>query len=96
MGIKYTNSDYILIGWHKNDLPVFGRIQYIFVINNAAFFVVTVYHVFGIDSHYHSFVIYNTEEVVMKSFKDLPEHQSFRAHLKGGSLFITFKSHLSC
>lgn len=94
MGVKYTNSDYVLIGWLDNDLAVFGHIQNIFVINNVAFFVVIVYHAFGIDRHYHSFVIYKTGEVSTISFADLVENHIFRAHLKCGSLFITFKSYL--
>lgn len=74
MGVQYAKSDYVLIGWLDHDLPVFGRIQNIIVINNVAFFVVIVYHAFGIDCHYPSFVIHKTGEVSTISFADLVEN----------------------
>ena len=70
-GVKYAKSDYVLIGWQETDLPTFGRIQTILVINNVPLFVVTVYHASGIICHYHSFVIEQTSITITISLAKL-------------------------
>ena len=42
MGIQYTQAHYVLVGW-QDDLPMFGRIQYIVAINGNVLFGVFVY-----------------------------------------------------
>ena len=49
--------DYVLIGWQEDDLPLFGLIEDILVINGCALFKVIKYATLKIDRHYHSFHI---------------------------------------
>lgn len=95
MGVKYMHSDYVLIGWQSDDLPEFGHIQDIAVVNELAFFVVCVYHAYSVDHHYHSFAIGKTGEVRACLLRELVDNQSFRAHmLPNRSLYITFRSYI--
>lgn len=94
LGVKYMHSDYILLRWQENDLPVFGRIVDIVVISSSALFEVTPYIAYGIDRHFHSFVIQRGGETEYHWLLDLCHFETFRAHSKDGSLFITFHSHI--
>lgn len=85
-------SDFVLIGWQDNDLPIFGRIQQIIIIKNIALFVVSIYSAYGIDRHYHSFVIKESGEVATKCLPNLAALQTFQGHIKGAVLYITFRS----
>ena len=96
MGTKYLQHDYVLLGWQEDDLPTFGRIQYIAVVNNNALFGVVKYYAFGIDRHYHSFIIKKTDEVAIYRLSELTDYQTFQAHLlRNGCLYITFHSHIA-
>lgn len=95
MGFKYMQSDYVLIGWQSDDLPIFGHIQYIAVVNGLVLFGMCVYHAYGIDRHYHSFAVSNTGEVSVCLLSELVDKQTFRAHLLcNGFLYVTFRSHI--
>ena len=95
MGFRYTHSDYLLIDWQNDDLPIFGHIQYIAVVNEHVLFGVCTYHAYGIDRHYHSFAISNTGEVSVCLLSDLKDRQTFRGHLlNNGFLYVTFHSHI--
>ena len=95
MGTKYMIYDYVLIGWQDDDLPMFGLIQDIAVLNNNALFVVKLYNTLGINRHYHSFVISRTTEVAIVWLSELQETAVFRAHhLSDGQLLITFRYHI--
>ena len=83
-------SDFVLISWQETDLPIFGQIQDIFVINGLALLVVTLYH--ACDYHFHSYLIEGTGETATKLLSSLAAFQTFRSHLKSGSLLITFRS----
>ena len=86
---------YILVGWQDDDLPIFGRIQYIVVISGKTLFGVFVYRAYGIDHHYHSFLIDKTGEVAMYWLTQLADYQPLQAHLlRSGCLCITFRSHI--
>ena len=91
MGIKYAVSDYVLVGWQEDDLPIFGRIQYIAVLNHSTLLVVTLYNTFGITRHYHSFVVSRTAEVDAFWLGQLQDYAVFQGHqLCNGQLVITF------
>ena len=95
MGIKYLQSDYVLLGWQEDDLPIFGRIQYIAVFNNNPMFGVVKYYASGIDRHYHSFIIRKTSEVAIYWLSELADYQPLQAHLlRNGCVHITFCSHI--
>ena len=85
----------MLVGWQDDDLPMFGRIQYIVVINGNALFGVFVYRAYGIDHHYHSFLIEKTDVVAAYWLAELTDYQPLQAHLlKSGCVCITFRSHI--
>ena len=95
MGIKYTFSEFVVIGWQCDDLPVFGQIQHIAVVNDFVLFGVTLYSTLGIDRHYHSYIIIRTNEVAIYSLSDLVDYQPLRAqYLRNGHLYITLRSHI--
>ena len=50
----------VLVGW-RDDLPIFGRIQYIAVINEVALCGLCIYFTYGIDRHFHSFTLHKTK-----------------------------------
>ena len=80
MGVKYTFTEYILIGWQDDDLPAFGQIQCIVVMDSILSFQVTNYHTFGIDQHFHSYVISRSNGVELCSLSELVDYHPFQAH----------------
>ena len=95
MGVKYSFSDYVIVGWQPDDLPRFGLIKDIFVAQDICYILVQEYKTIGIDRHYHSFCIEVTDEEVVFSINGMFEHHTFRAHrTDNGYLCITFSSHI--
>ena len=95
MGVKYSYSDYVIIGWQQDDLPCFGLIKDIFVAKQICILLVQEYKTIGVDRHYHSFCIETTNKEVAFSIHGMFEHHTFRAHhLSNGHLCITFRSHI--
>lgn len=85
----------MLVGWQDDDLPSFGRIQCIAVVNGSALFGVSIYQAYGIDRHYHSFLIEKTEAMAVYWLAELTDYQPLQAHLlRHGSVYIMFRSHI--
>lgn len=81
--------------WQDDDLPIFGKIQDILVINKKVLFSVLHHTTSGIDQHYHSFVVVRTEEVSLFWLHEIVDEQPLRAHvLFNGNLYITLRSHI--
>lgn len=81
MGVKYMHSDYILLHWQTDDLPVFGHTQSIAIVKGLVLFELCVYHVYVIHRHYHSFAISKTGEVATYLLRELADSRSFLAHM---------------
>ena len=97
MGIKYMVRDYILVGWQEDDLPIFGRILYIAVVEHCALFVTKLYVTLCFNHHFHSFVIRQTAEVGAFWSEQLQACAVFQSHqLLDGQLLITFRYHIEC
>ena len=96
MGTKYIISEFVVIGWQCDDLPVFRQIQFIAVVNDFVLFGVALYCTLGIDRHYHSYIIRKNEPAIyMYSLTELVDYQPLRAHfLTNGHLYITLRSHI--
>ena len=95
MVIKYTCLDYVVKGWQSDDLPIFGQIKDIIVVNDSALlFCVQDYETAGIDRHYHSFSISVTGEEDVVCLPELVDHHTFYGHLHNGSIYITLRSHI--
>lgn len=94
MGVKYTFTEYVLIGSQDDDLPAFGQIQCIVVIEGTVLFAVTKYHTLRIDQHFHSCVINRSDEVELCSLSQLVYYHPFRAHNLNVHQYITFRSHI--
>jgi len=77
MGVKYTFTEYVLIGWQDDDLPAFGQIQCIVVMEGIVLFTVTKYHTLGIDWHFHSCVIDRSDEVQLCPLSELVYYHPF-------------------
>ena len=56
-GIKYQPGDYVITGWQHDDLPSFGCILAVYIMNGVIFLEVTSLISCGIDRHFHSFVL---------------------------------------
>ena len=80
MGVKYTFTEYVLIGWQDDD--------------SIVLFQVTKYHTLGIDRHFHSHVISRSNGVELCSLSELVDYHPFRAHNLNGHQYITFHSHI--
>ena len=92
-GTKYRCHDYVIIGWQDDDLPKFGRIRDLIVVQDTIFFELTCVVTLGIDRHFHSFNTNKGEMVLQVS--ELVDHQVFNTHfLTIGLLYITFHSHI--
>lgn len=95
-GSKYSYLDYVIIGWQEDDLPLFGRVEDIFVVNNnTPLFHVLKYVTLGIDRHYHSFCIKKTDAHCVCWLSELIDYHPMQAHnLSNSNLYITFRSHI--
>ncbi len=73
---------------NSNDLPLFGQIDDILVINdNALLFRVLVCETAGIDRHYHSFSISVTDREDVICFPELVDYHTFYGYkLNNGNL----------
>ena len=92
---RYAKSDYILVSWQDDDLPVFGQIDNIVTVSNYVIFCVTIHQTLGIDRHYHSFLLRRTSDEAVYFLSELPYYRSYQAHLLSNhQLYITFKSHV--
>ena len=92
---KYAKSEYVLISWQDDDLPVFGRIDSIVSVSGFILFSVNVYRTLGIDHHYHSFVVTRTTNRALHILKELQDYRSYQAHmLSKDQLYITYKSYV--
>lgn len=93
MGIKYACLDYVIKGWQSDDLPLFGRIKEILVVNDSVmFFHVLECETVGIDRHYHSFSITTTSREALVCLSEPADHHTFNGHqIANGNLYITFR-----
>ena len=98
--IKYDGNTYritifILIGWQEDDLPQFGEIKDILVINCTYFLLVRVYMTLGIDRHVHSYVVKSKrDEENILSLSELPGYPPTVGHSLDRQLYITLRSHI--
>ena len=96
-GVKYSVQDYVTVGWQIDDLPVFGRIEYIAVVDERVLFSVSVYHTYSIDHHYQSYLIEKRaqSDCIYTWLTDLVDFYSIKAHsLRNGFLCITLRHHI--
>lgn len=94
-GIKYQKSDFVLVGWQRDDLPIFGQLQDILVAEKVLFKVLK-YENMGIDRHYHSYTIQRTPEEVLIWFSDIVDHQIYQGHTltSNSNTYVTLHSHI--
>lgn len=93
-GCKYTASYYVLVGWQDNDLPIFGKIKFIAVIEDKVLFCVHEYHTEGLDRHYHSFVLGRESKECVYWLSEIPSCRPFIGHRVSNYSYITFHSHV--
>ena len=86
---------FVIIGWQEDDLPLFGEIRDILIINFTYFLLVKVYMTVGIDRHVHSYVIKNRrDEENILSLSELPGYPSAVGHSVNRELYVTLRSHV--
>ncbi len=94
--MKYTIRDYVIIGWQEeDDLPLFGKIESIAVIQQKALLCVIQCRTEGFDHHFNCYVITrdNTSSSIWLS--DLVDYQPLRAHSRRDrSLCVVVKCHV--
>ena len=94
MGIKYQRESYVITAWQVDDLPRFGRIEDIIVVQDTVYFKVTCTETLGIDRHFHSFVVKKCSITEIVSYSELADNQVFDAHTVNKTMYITFRSHI--
>ena len=93
--MKYTINDYVIVSWQEDDLPLFGKIESIVLIQEKAFLIVSVYHTQGYDHHYHCYVIAREGTCSTCWLSDLVDYQPLRAHSRrDGSLCVVVRYHV--
>ena len=55
-GTLYKNSGAVLIGM-KDDLPIFGKIQKILIVQEDVYFKVKIFETHSYSTHYHAFLV---------------------------------------
>ncbi len=94
-GLKYTNEDYVITGWHTDDSPTFSHIEDILVIGEHAFLIVSLHKTVGINRHFHSYVIdSSTLHRCAVAISDLQYPGTFRAQEIQSIFYITTRSHI--
>lgn len=94
-GFKYCVCDYLFVDWREDDLPVFGQIKEILVVNHKVIlFKVVLYETLGVDRHYHSFVLQCENTCLLYSFSELKDYQPMRAHMLNTKLYLTLHRHV--
>lgn len=98
MGTKYQRKHYVITAWQDDDLPQFGKIEDIMIVQDTVFFRIICTETLGIDRHFHSFIInIVNREVTVVAYSELVDHQVFNAHLVNDNhqrIYITFRSHI--
>ena len=62
-GSKFCHGDFVVCGFQEDDAPQFGKIFDVLIFDKeAAVLCVHLYLTEGIDYHYHSYIITETEE----------------------------------
>lgn len=99
-GNKYRRGDFVWCGY-KEELPQFGKVYDILVIDTKALLCLDVYITKRIDRHYHSFVIESSQSAPNKTVYSVTNDNtligslhSLQAHsLRGSSegLYIVTK-----
>ena len=79
----------------EDDLPLFGRINDIILINGSVLFRANQYRTQGIDRHYHSFCISNTAVESVCWLSELVDYHPLKGHrLLNSNFYITLCSHI--
>ena len=85
----------MLIGWQDDDLPLFGHINDIVVVNGSVLFLVHKYETIGIDRHYHSYCIQKKCNSDLYWLSELVDYYPYQGHaLQNGCIYITFRSYI--
>ncbi len=77
LGTKYTTGDFVAIGWHQDDLLMFGKIDFIAVVEDKPLLCVFKYRTYGFD---HCYLIEELSQIhVSVWLEDLVDHQPFNS-----------------
>lgn len=95
-GIRYVIGEYLFIGWQPDDLPLFGQIQQIIIIENSHIMFLVLQHVtLGTERHYHSYVMKRSSKLTACWYSELVDYQPLQAHYsKSSCLYVTLRSHV--
>ena len=98
-GVKYHLGDFVWCGYQE-ELPQFGKLAEIFLIDSKTYFCLHTYSTRGINRHYNSYVI-DSDSIQNKLIKhiscdDEPSNRliSFQGHslrLSSGTFYIVSK-----
>ena len=92
MGMKYTVSEFLVVGQQDDDFSIFGQIKHIVVVSGNCF-LAGLYVKRGIEQKYHGFVVQRTSGIGTYYPSGLAEYQPLQAHQpSNGNLCITFYS----
>ena len=85
-GNTYSLSSFVLVSFQEDDLPQFGKIELLIVVEQEAFAPLILYTTEGIDSHYHCFVITCSNEKKLIFIKDLNGSLPLYGHSYGSNI----------
>lgn len=95
MGMKYHRLNYVIIDWQDNDMPQFGRIDDIMVVEDTAYLRIISTETLGVDHHYHSFVINcRPKGDLVLLLTELVDYQVYEAHFLNSCVYLNFRSHV--
>ncbi len=77
LGIKYGIQEYVIIDYQEDDLPLFGKIEDIAVIDEKALLCVSMYRTLGFHHHFHCYVIGLEYKHLLSELED---YQPLRGH----------------
>ena len=95
MGVKFFRHNYVIVGWQRDDMPQFGKVEDIMVIEEAVYLSVISTETLGVDRHYHSFVINSRAKGnLILLLSELVDFYVYHAHFIKGCVYINVRSHI--
>ena len=93
-GNTYRPIGFVLFDWQQDDLPKFGQINNIYMVESSCILLVTSYRTVGIYRHFHGYLVESEHYEIPVLLKYLPGHPPVIAHSLNGNLIICLHSHI--
>ena len=95
-GEKFYRSEFVILDFQSDDLPLFGKIEEILVVaSNLPLLAVKIYRTEGINVHIDGYQVSPTNKIIVVLLSNIKYKHSFASHtfIGDGFLYIVSKSH---